>query len=197
MKINIVTGILLLGAMSVNALETTLPVQPNMVVAETLGAIAAEVNVVRKSTVIKINHKTREVTLKGEDGKENSFIAPLEIRNLAQVKKGDVVIAENNMAMSIQLLKNGTSETGMVVKEVSDRAKLGDKPAAMTVNTAVVRYNVTQKDMNLQTITLEENGNLYVAKIQKKEQFNIINVGDQVEVTQVSRLSIRTVTPKK
>lgn len=197
MKINIVTGILLLGAMSVNALETTLPVQPNMVVAETLGAIAAEVNVVRKSTVIKINHKTREVTLKGEDGKENSFIAPLEIRNLAQVKKGDVVIAENNMAMSIQLLKNGTSETGMVVKEVSDRAKLGDKPAAMTVNTAVVRYNVTQKDMNLQTITLEENGNLYVAKIKKKEQFNIINVGDQVEVTQVSRLSIRTVTPKK
>lgn len=197
MKVNIVTGILLLGAMSVNALETTLPVQPNMVVAETLGAIAAEVNVVRKSTVIKINHKTREVTLKGEDGKENSFIAPLEIRNLAQVKKGDVVIAENNMAMSIQLLKNGTSETGMVVKEVSDRAKLGDKPAAMTVNTAVVRYNVTQKDMNLQTITLEENGNLYVAKIKKKEQFNIINVGDQVEVTQVSRLSIRTVTPKK
>ena len=45
------------------------------------------------ATVMKINQKTREVTVKTAQGKEYSFVAGDDVKNLAQVKKGDVIKA--------------------------------------------------------------------------------------------------------
>lgn len=197
MKKSLLLSLLLLGSVDMFAGTNVPPIKGNITVAETLGAISAEARTVHTSIVSKIDHKKREITLKGEDGKENTFIAPLEIRNFAQIKKGDHVITEHNLAMSIQLLKHGMSETGTVVRELSDRAKLGEKPSASKMTTVTMRYNITKKDPQTQMITLEESGNSIEAKINKKEQLDVINVGDQVEVTQVDHLNIRVVTPKK
>ena len=51
--------------------------------------IAAKVEVT--ATVAKIDHATREVTLKADDGQEYSFVASEDVQNLPQVQVGDVV----------------------------------------------------------------------------------------------------------
>jgi inorganic phosphate transporter, PiT family len=53
--------------------------------------VLAQVQVTAK--VAKINQKTREVTLKTDDGGEATFVADAAVQNLARVKKGDVVTA--------------------------------------------------------------------------------------------------------
>ena len=41
------------------------------------------------ATVTKIDQKTREVSVKTEDGKDYSFVAGENVKNLSQVKVGD------------------------------------------------------------------------------------------------------------
>jgi Cu/Ag efflux protein CusF len=55
------------------------------------------------ATVTKINHKTRKVTLKASDGQEYSFVAGDAVKNLAQVKTGDVVTATYTEALAIKV----------------------------------------------------------------------------------------------
>ncbi len=60
------------------------------------------------ATVVKVDQETREVTVKGEDGKEFSFIASEDVRNLAQVKPGDTVTATYAEALAYEVKKGGT-----------------------------------------------------------------------------------------
>jgi sugar lactone lactonase YvrE len=59
------------------------------------------------ATVAQVDHKTREVTLKADDGKEYSFVAGDAVKTLAQVKKGDVVVATYTEALAWEIKKGG------------------------------------------------------------------------------------------
>jgi hypothetical protein len=59
------------------------------------------------ATVTKINHETREVTVKAEDGKEHTFVASEDVKNLAQVKPGDVITATYGEALAYEVKKGG------------------------------------------------------------------------------------------
>jgi hypothetical protein len=54
------------------------------------------------ATVMKIAHKTREVTLKAGDGREATFVVDTAVKNLDQVKKGDVVTATYTEAPGVR-----------------------------------------------------------------------------------------------
>ena len=59
------------------------------------------------ATVLKVDQKTREVTVRKQDGTEYSFVAGDAVKNLAQVKKGDVVTTEYVQAVALELRKGG------------------------------------------------------------------------------------------
>src|SRR5437879_4433374 len=59
------------------------------------------------ATVVRINQKTRHVTLKGADGKTVTIVAGPEVRNLAQVKKGDVLRITYHESMASQVKQRG------------------------------------------------------------------------------------------
>ncbi len=59
------------------------------------------------ATVTAIDHKTREVTLKANDGQEVSFVVGAAAKNLAQVNKGDVVTATYTEAVAYEVRKSG------------------------------------------------------------------------------------------
>jgi len=76
--------------------------------------VAAKVEVTAK--VAKIDHKTREVTLKADDGQEYSFVASEEARNLDQVQVGDVVTITYAEAFVYEVQKGGqAADQGTVV----------------------------------------------------------------------------------
>ena len=62
--------------------------------------------VILTAMVEAINHETREVTLRGPEGKTVSFVASTDARNLPQVQVGDIVMAEYVQSMSIEVFAN-------------------------------------------------------------------------------------------
>ena len=62
-----------------------------------------------KATVVAINYWTREVTLKGPEGKVIKVKAGPEIKRLNEVKKGDSVVARLTRAVSIEVSKPATN----------------------------------------------------------------------------------------
>src|SRR6185369_15276888 len=69
----------------------------------TSGTISENVATVR-ATVEKIDHKTRHVTLRREDGSEMSFRADDSVKRLDQVDPGDVVVAKYYQSLAYRLL---------------------------------------------------------------------------------------------
>ncbi len=80
------------------------------------------------ATVKKIDPKTRELTLVGEDGAETAFKADEQVRNLAQVKKGDKVTATLDQTLTLWLLEKDQPAPELGVGADVYRAQPGQKP---------------------------------------------------------------------
>jgi Cu/Ag efflux protein CusF len=82
------------------------------------------------ATVEAIDLDKRMVTLKDENGVLTDVQVGKEVRNLAQVKKGDQVVAVYREAVAYEVFKAGTAKPSADESVVGERAKLGEKPAA-------------------------------------------------------------------
>lgn len=198
---SILLSSLLVGSMAFAATAQTAPVKnapaPKIAVVESAGAISGTSMLVTTATVLKIDKKTREITLKKETGEEVKITAPAEVRNFDQIKVKDVVTTQVSSTLDIRLVKGASSEVGRAVQESSSRAKLGEKPSATATRTVASRSKVTQVDAKTQMITLEgQNGKAEVA-VQNPDQFKLIAVGDMVDVVASETISISVATPKK
>src|SRR4051812_40191287 len=67
--------------------------------------IAQTVDVAAK--IVAINRTTREVTLKGPQGSDVVVVAGPEVKNFAQLKKGDTVDVKYIEALVLELKKGG------------------------------------------------------------------------------------------
>ncbi|NOR20081.1 MAG: hypothetical protein GQ538_08355, partial [Xanthomonadales bacterium] len=85
--------------------------------------------VIVTAQVEAINHETREVTLRGPEGKTVSFVASEDARNLPQVSVGDIVVAEYVQSMSIEVFANDGYEPGAGNLVVAGRSDEGEMPA--------------------------------------------------------------------
>ena len=61
------------------------------------------------AVVTSVNQTTREVTVKTDDGRDLGFIAGPDVKNLAQVKPGDVLTATYSEALVYEVKKGGTT----------------------------------------------------------------------------------------
>ena len=84
------------------------------------------------ATVAKIDQKTRAVTLKAANGQEYSFVADEAVKNLAQVKKGDVVTATYTEALAYEVKKGGSRRGGRDRRRRHGKARreAGGRPRA-------------------------------------------------------------------
>jgi len=77
------------------------------------------------ATVVKVDQKTREVTLKGEDGEEFSFVASEDVKNLAQVKPGDVLCIIEAMKMMNQIESDKAGRVVSILVKNGDPVEFG------------------------------------------------------------------------
>jgi len=76
--------------------------------------VMAKVEITAK--VAKIDQQTREVTLKADDGREFSFVASEDVKNLPQVEVGDVVHVAYAEAFVYDVKKGGAAaDRGTVI----------------------------------------------------------------------------------
>jgi hypothetical protein len=158
--------------------------------------IVAKVEVTAK--VSKIDHKTREVTLKADDGQEYSFVASEEARNLDQVQVGDVVTITYAEAFVYEVQKGGqAADQGTVV--AGGRSAAGQRPAGAIARETKVTVLITAIDPKVPSVTFKgPAGNTRTIKVMHPEKLQGVRVGDTVDITYTEALAIKVVeAPKK
>ena len=150
------------------------------------------------ATVVKVDQKTREVTLKKQDGTEYSFVAGDAVKNLAQVAAGDVVVATYTEAIAYEVKKGGKA-AGAETTVGAKAAALGEKPAGAIGQKTTVTVTITAIDPKVPSVTFKgPEGNSRTIKVKHPEKLQGVSVGDSVELTYAEALAIRVEkAPKK
>jgi Cu/Ag efflux protein CusF len=142
------------------------------------------------ATVTQIDHKTREVTLRAEDGQEYSFVAGDAVANLAQVQKGDVVTAAYTEAVAYEVKKGGKADAAATV--AGGAAPLGAKPAAAVGGKVTVTVAVAAIDAKAPSVTFKgPGGNSRTVKVKDPAKLKGVSVGDTVEITYAEAVAIK------
>jgi hypothetical protein len=155
-------------------------------------------NVSVKATVEAIDLDKRMVTLKDENGKITDLQVGPEVKNLPQVKKGDVVVATYHEAIGYEVHKAGTKEPGSNASAAAGRAKPGSMPAAGLAEVKTVTSTVEAIDKAKSEVTLKgPEGHSVTIKVKEPKRLDGVNVGDLVEITYAQALAISVHTPNK
>ena len=155
-------------------------------------------SVTTTATVTKINQKTREVTIKTEDGKEHSFIASEDVKNLAQVKKGDLITITYSEALAYQIRKHG-APSGVETTQAAVTAEPGAKPAGAVAQQTTVTVTITAIDPSVPSVTFRgPKGNTKTIKVQDPQKLKGVKVGDMVDITYTEAIAVKVdEAPKK
>ncbi|HVY74023.1 MAG TPA: hypothetical protein VG890_04290 [Puia sp.] len=146
------------------------------------------------ATVLKVNQKTREVTIKTEDGQEHTFVAGKNVRNLAQVKKGDIITANYTEALAYEIREHG--ETALNQAQAAARADSGARPAALAAQKTTLTVRVTAIDPSAPSVTfIGPRGNTKTLIVKDPQKLNGVKVGDLVDITYTEAIGIK-VDPK-
>lgn len=152
-------------------------------------AVIAAVEVT--ATITKIDMKTREVTVKAEDGEEFSFIAGDEVKNFAQMEKGDIVTATYVEAVAYEVIA-GDMGTGAEAEVGIAAAELGEKPAVAVAEQITVAVTIIAIDTEIPTVTFEgPEGNTRTIKVMHPEKLEGVKVGDTVVLTYTEALALK------
>jgi ribosomal 50S subunit-recycling heat shock protein len=143
------------------------------------------------ATVTKIDQKTREVTVKMDDGQERSFVAGEEAKNLAQVKPGDRITVTYAEALVYEVKKGGAA-VAPASAVAGKAAQPGMKPAGAIARQTTVTVLITAIDTKAPSVTFKgAGGNTQTIKVMHPEKLQGVKVGDTVEITYTEALAIK------
>jgi len=143
------------------------------------------------ATVTHIDQKTREVTLKTDDGKEFGFVAGDAVKNLAQVHQGDIVTATYTEALAYEVKKGGTA-SGPETTVAAKAAAPGAMPAGVVAKQIAVTVTITAIDPTVPSVTFKgPAGNTRTIKVLHPEKLEGVNVGDTVEISYAEALAMK------
>lgn len=144
--------------------------------------------------VVAIDKTTRTLTLKGPEGNVVDIVASDEVKNFAQIKLGDFVVARYVQALTLELQKIGTAKSGadtVTVREEVAKAKPGERPAVAGARQVTAIADVTAVDPKKSTITLKgPRGNSIELPVMNPDQFKVVKKGDKVEVTYTEAMAL-------
>jgi Cu/Ag efflux protein CusF len=174
----------------------------SLAVAETAkpaSGVVAAATVQVTATVMWIDHKMRKVTLKAADGRQETFVVDEAVKNLDQVKKGDVLVVTYAEALAYEVKKPGAAASSGTVAGAAT-AKPGEKPAGVIARETTVTVTITAIDEKAPTVTFKgPKGNTRTIKVKDVAKLKGVKVGDQVDITytQALALSVEKAPAKK
>jgi Cu/Ag efflux protein CusF len=146
------------------------------------------------ATVTSIDLKTREVGLKGEDGKMTSIIVPESVANLEKLKVGDALKTTYAISIAVQILKPG--DTPAPVSSSASSQGGGELKSAVQ-RSAVLKIESIDLATNSVTLTGPK-GNTETVKVKRpdiQERLKTLKPGDEVQITYTEAVAIK-VEPK-
>lgn len=162
------------------------------------GAIVVTDSVSAKVTVVDIKKKERKLTLRNESGAELDVIAGDEVRNFAQIKKGDIVEVEYHRAAATTLEKvSGTNVAGQAAEV--ERAPAGAKPGVWAMQTRSIVATVREVDTKNRLLTVQgPQGGIVTVKVPADmKTFDSLKKGDKISAMYTEAVAISVKTPAK
>ena len=142
------------------------------------------------ATVTKIDQKTRNVTIKTDDGQTYSFVASSAVKNLAQVKKGDKITVQYAESVAYQVRKHGTA--ALTTTDVGVAAAPGEKPAGVVAQQTMLTVTITAIDPSVPSVTLKgPKGNTRTIKVKDPQKLQGVKVGDVVDITYTEAVAVK------
>ena len=161
------------------------------------GKAAMKETIKGSATITAIDAKTRDVTLKGAEGKEITVTAGSAVKNFDKLKVGDKVDFEYVQALSIELKKGGGMPVARTEQAAATGAKPGAEPAGMVGRQITVVANVVALDPAKQIVTLQGPQHTVDLHVVDPAQFKLVAKGDQVEATYTQALAMAVVPSAK
>lgn len=173
--LSLITTLLLLASTAYAGHHGESTDKPAMYASETLTITAL---------VEALNHETREVTLRGPQGNSVSFIASEEARNLDQVSVGDIVVAEYEQSVSVEVFAADGSEPGAGELAVAGRTEKGEMPGMAVMDAVVINAIVEEINIEANTFKLKgPSGEIKEYTARDPENLKKAAVGDNVVIT--------------
>jgi hypothetical protein len=163
--------------------------------ANDVGGVGTSHTVTVRAKVRSVNMKTREVTLVGPGGGTFSVHAGDQVQNLAQVKKGDTVVARYTRSSVIVLSGPGQPTPPNTVTVAGGTAAPGQMPAAEASGRLVVTGTVVGVDLDSHTLQLvnPKGGRVVTVDVtdpERQAQLARVNVGDSLTVVYTEAVAI-------
>jgi hypothetical protein len=155
-------------------------------------------SVTMKATIVNVDKKKREITLRDDQGKQEVVAVSDEVRNFDQIKKGDVLEVEYHRAAASALQKAGDATSAGKTTEIQ-RAPAGAKPgmAAMTMSTIVA--TVLDVDLAGRLLTVKgPKGNIVTILVPADmKAFDTLKKGDKITAEYGEAVAVSVRTPEK
>jgi len=180
------------------ALALALPV-PSLVAAD---AKPAQSNYIPGREIVKtvyatiqaINLETREVTLKGQQGKVFTLVADPEIKRLAEFHVGDDIVLDYSISMAAEVRQPTPAELAKPYSVVEDttRAKASQAPGVEGYKIIEAVVTVEGLDRQTQSVTIKgPKGNYLAIKVKDPTTLDKLRLGDVVLVVYSESYALR------
>lgn len=150
-----------------------------------------------RATVSSIDQATRTVVLLGPQGNSIQLKIGDEVRNLAQVKAGNVVIVRYYASIAYVLAPSGTKLPANSMSTAGARAAPGQMPASAIGAKTVVTSTVVGIDPTAHTLQLIDPSGGFIRSVdvvtpQGQKNMKLIKVGDTITavITEAVAISV-------
>jgi hypothetical protein len=193
MRSNVCTLILAAASLAPSALFAQ-PLDPAaagaLITATAPGKGVAERVAQITASVEAVDAAKRSVTLKGPADDIVTLVVGPEVQNFDQIRVGDLVVVRYLDALTLELKKRGTAKRERSERDVTERARPGERPAAIDAHEVHVVADVIAILPQTQTVRLRGPTRVVDLRIGDPEQFKLVEVGDQVEATYTEAVAI-------
>ncbi|MBU3563038.1 MULTISPECIES: hypothetical protein [unclassified Polynucleobacter] len=148
--------------------------------------------------VVKIDKKTRTITFKNKEG-ESKFVAGPDITNFDQIKKGDRVNVNYELAVAIELIK--TKSDGIRSKVETNTvtsSHANEKPSEKIANKTTIIADIVEVNREKKLVSVKgPSGKITTVTVKNPALLADVNVGEQVKVIYYDAMAASIATPKK
>jgi Cu/Ag efflux protein CusF len=164
--------------------------------AKAAGAPARRQESMRASMTAKvtaINPETREVTLKGPDGKEKTLTVDKSVKRFDEIKVGDNVTVDYYVSLAGEVRQPTAEEKEKPLSEVTlaGKAPPGNDPAAGGVRMIKAVSKVEALDPAKKTVTIKgPRGRTFDVAVKDPATFEKLKEGDPIVITFTEALAV-------
>ena len=137
-------------------------------------------------TITDIDYPNREMTLKGPDGRLETFVVDKEVRRFNEAKVGDKVSADYYLGFNAEVREPTAEEeqNPLVVLDATGRTGPEAAPAAYEARRVRAVVTIEAMDKSAQTVTVKgPRGKYYTVRVVDPSRLDKVRVGQKILMT--------------